>query len=359
MNDHSSNDVWILGATGRVGRALARALARRSDVDLVLVGRVQTRLDEVAARHEGTVRTLTFGDFDELIERVAQERPRAVVNLMGSYSTTSSRLASACMPGGAYVDLANDLDTLQTLLDLHDEAVTNSMTLITGGGFGVLGTEAVVAALCADRPVPSSIRVDALASFASEEGITGQAFAQTSVDVITAGGLSYRDGNLTPIRLGSNFTTTTLPDGTSVDSASVPSGELIAAQRLSGAPNVDFTSGLAPTAPLIRVMLPLMHRLAQLGPVRRALIKLMASAKTKSAPRPRPHSWGHASVTWPDGSVREGWLKADDAMEFTSASLRAIVEAVIEGSAPHGAFTPAAALGSDIAVSAGAELLLG
>lgn len=112
----------------------------------------------------------------------------------------------------------------------------------------MLGTEAVVARLCEGRSRPASVRVDALGSFASEDGVMGEAFAKTSVDVISTGGRSYRGGRLVATRLASDVQHTVLPDGTSVTSAAVPSGELFAAHKISGAPDVDFTSALAPTA---------------------------------------------------------------------------------------------------------------
>lgn len=53
-------------------------------------------------------------------------------------------------------------------------------------------------------------------------------------------------------------------------------------------------------------------------------------------PRPRPQSWGHAVIDWPDGTRRKGWLRSDEAMDYTA-----------------GAATPVAALGPDIATAAG------
>ncbi|WP_129657742.1 hypothetical protein [Rothia uropygialis] len=136
-------------------------------------------------------------------------------------------------------------------------------------------------------------------------------------------------------------------------SAAVPTGELLAARNASAAPNVDFTSAVAPTSPVLRPFLPLVGRLVKLPAVRRLVIRLMAASKTKDASAPRPHTWGHAVVTWPDGARRQGWLRADDAMDYTPAILAAIVARTTSGDRPHGAFTPAAAYGSAIAAEAG------
>lgn len=357
MDTGRSDEIWILGATGRVGQALAERLSRQGVDKLVVVGRSAAGLTRMTAQLGSEVRALPLSDLGAMIDAVRREKPRLVINLVGSYATTASELARACMPGGAYVDLANDLESVQAMLDLHGEAVQNAATLITGAGFGVLGTEAVVARICSGRPTPDSVRVDAVGSSAAAEGVMGEAFAATSVDVITTGGRSYRGGRLVPTRLASNVQRLTLPDGTTATTASVPSGELLAAQRASAAPNIDFTSALAPTSGVVRAVLPVMTVLLKLPALRRLMISQLASSKTKSAPRPRPHSWGHAVATWPDGSIREGWLRTDDAMDFTADALTAIATRVIAGAAPHGAFTPVAAFGPDIAVAAGGTLL--
>jgi short subunit dehydrogenase-like uncharacterized protein len=359
MTDTRTDEVWILGATGRVGRALAERLSRQGLAGIVLVGRSEDGLRRVAENLTTEVRLIVLDGFDSMTEAVQRERPRVVVNLLGTYGETAPALARACMPGGAYIDLANDLTALKVLVGMHEEAKRNESTLISGAGFGVLATEAIVVQLCDGRPTPASVRVDALASFAPEDGVVGEAFAQTLVDVITTGGRSYRDGRLVPIRLASNFHRHTLPDGTTVASSAVPSGELFAAQIVSGAPNVDFTSALAPSAPMVRALLPLMTRLLRLPAMRRMMVRLMAASKTTAAPRPRPHSWGHAVVTWPDGTVREGWLRADDAMDYTADALAAVTIALTSDVAPHGAFTPAAAFGARIAIDAGGTLIDG
>jgi len=105
-----------------------------------------------------------------------------------------------------------------------------------------------------------------------------------------------------------------------------------AAQRASGAPSVVATSALAPSAPLVRAVLPLAGVLLSVPALRRTAVRRLAAVTTRARPRPREHSWGHAVVTWPDGTVR--------------------------ARAGCGAFTPAAAFGAGLAESAGGTFLL-
>ena len=354
-------DVWILGATGRIGRAVATRLAR-CGVRMTLVGRGLEELRQMASTLPGgdsaATRIVVADNIERMVEAIARDRPSVVLNTLGKYTESAEPLARACLYGAHYIDLAVDLQAMQGLLALHREAVAAGSTMVTGAGFGVLATEAVVAKLCEGRPTPLDVRVDALASVATQAGRTGDAFAATALNVLTTGGRRFEGGRLVRSRLASMLLTHRTPDGQTVKSASVPIGELLAAQRASGAPNVVATSALAPTAPLVRALLPLVGLLMAMPPVARFAARQMASAPLKPAPRPREHSWGHAVVTWPDGSRREGWLQADDAMDYTANVVVAVLECLAAGTAKPGAYTPAAAFGPEIAVSASGRFFL-
>jgi len=105
--------------------------------------------------------------------------------------------ARACLPGSHYVDLANDIAAVSGLLGLHDEAVAAGRTPVTGAGFSVLATEAVVTKLCQGRPAPSAVRVDAVASVDSGAGVAGDnTMAVTAELALMAAALSSGDPGL-------------------------------------------------------------------------------------------------------------------------------------------------------------------
>ena len=72
----------------------------------------------------------------------------------------------------------------------------------------------------------------------------------------------------------------------------------------------------------------------------------------------RADPWGHAVVDWDDGTRREGWLRADDGMDFTAAVAAETATRLAYGMGRPGAFTPAMALGPDLATAAGGTFLL-
>ena len=356
---NGAGEVWILGATGRIGAAVAARLTA-AGVPVALVGRNRERLVEAHAGlcHDHPTRIVVADTAASMVAEIGHQRPAVVINTVGSYAETAVPIARACMPSGHYLDLAADLVAIPRLLDLTGEAAAAGSTLVTGAGFGVLATEAVVAKLCEGRPTPSHVHVDALSSVATVSGVMGEALAATVVDVVTTGGRCFENGLMVTTRLGSDARTHQLPDGQTIKSASAPSGELLAAQRASGAPNVTVTTGLAPTSPVVRSVLPLAAALLSIPTLRRLAVHQMAKIRLNAAPRPRTHSWGHAVISWPDGSSREGWLRTGDGMDFTADVATLIAARLVRGEGRPGAYTPAAVFGADLATAAGGTFSL-
>ena len=352
-----TNEVWILGATGRVGRAVAARLVE-SNIILVLVGRDRERLSQVVTSLDKELRTLVAGSPEEIATEISRQRPALVINTIGPFTETTVLIARACLPYSHYIDMANDVISVSALLDLHEEAVAAGCTLVTGAGFGVLATESVVMKLCQDRPTPDRVRTDALASVEIEAGVIGEALAATIIDGLPYGGRYYKNGRLVRNRVGSSLTNITLPDGSHVTAASVPFGELVAAQRASGAPYVLSASSEIPTGPAVRAILPFAMALLHIKPLRTLAKRRLASLKISDRERPREYSWGHAYVQWPDGTDQQGWLRMGDAQAFTAMVAAKVAERLIQGKGQSGAYTPGALFGPELAEAAGGTFLI-
>lgn len=349
----ASDEIWILGATGRAGRRTAAALAA-AGVTPVLVGRDAARLDAVGTGG----RTVVAPSVDAMADEVRRQRPAVVVNTVGPFTATAVTLAGAGLPDSHYLDLANDVVSASQLLGMHDRAVDAGRTLVTGAGFGVLATESVVAMLVRDRPTPARVRVDGIPSVEVEDGPVGDALAATLVEGLPAGGLRFTGGRLASDRIGSDPRPLTLPDGTTVTTASVPLGELVAAWRSGGAPDVVAASSGAPSGNVARAALPVAGALLAARPLRDLVRRRLARASMPARPRSREHSFAHAEIHWSDGARREGWLRMGDASDFTTAVTVGAALRLLRGEAPTGAYTPAEAFGPELAVEAGGEFLL-
>jgi saccharopine dehydrogenase-like NADP-dependent oxidoreductase len=114
-----TGEVWIPGATGRIGRAVASCLSAQG-VTPALVGRNGDRLREIGS-DLGEVKVVVADSAERMAAEIARQRPAAVVNTIGAYAETAALIARACLPGGHYVDLAADLTAIPRLLDLHQD----------------------------------------------------------------------------------------------------------------------------------------------------------------------------------------------------------------------------------------------
>jgi len=317
-------EVWVLGGTGRTGRGVAADLAGRG-VSTVLVGRDAGRLAAVAAPLG--LRTVVAATAAQTVAALERDRPQVVVNTVGPFGTTAAPLLEVCTRiGTSYVDLANDVAAVLSLLGQHEAAVAAGCTLVTGAGFGVVATESVVARLCEGKPTPAKVRVDAVPALAMEPGSLGEALAGTIVEGLPGvdGGRRYQGrrylaGRLAPFPVGGEPQRLTTPDGDQVLTSAMPLGDLVAAQRGSQAPSVLAASSELPSATAVRLGLRLGMSLLALGAVRRLARIRLARIQLAARPAPRSHSWGHARVEWADGRVREGWLQLGEAQAVTIA----------------------------------------
>ncbi len=350
-------DVWILGGTGRSARAITTELQHRG-IRPVLVGRDAGRLATAA----NGLQMVVAGSVDETADAIRRERPAVVVNTIGPFIETATPLLDACLPSSHYLDLANDLAAVSATLGRGDAFIAAGRTAVTGAGFGVTATESIVVKLCARRPIPRRVRVDMVPSLNVEAGVLGDALAGTIVEGLPGlegggrfQGRQYRDGRLAPHKLAADPIRLVLPDGSTVTTASMPLGELIAAQRASSAADVVSASSEAPTSPVVRAILPAATALLNIGPVRAFARRRLAAVRSTAAPKPREHSWGHAVIEWADGTTREGWLRVGEAQAWTGAVPAEVVRRLLDGHGKPGAYTPAALFGPSLAESCGGE----
>jgi len=350
------NETWILGASGRTGRLIARDLDE-AGVSLVLVGRDRQRLSIVAAELGGAHRLLV-GSLESNLAKLTQDPPGVVVNTVGPFTTTAVLVAEACPLGTHYVDVANELAAVEKILDLDGHAAAAGQVFVAGAGFGVLATESVVLRLCEGRPRPSRVRVDAMASVALEAGVVGPALAATIGEILSFGGREVRGGRLVRSRSAAHPVRLRTPDGDVLHTGSGASGELLAAWRASKADSVIAASTAAPSSAVVRLALPAVAAVFRIPGVGRTAVNLMARIPLRSQGMPRTSSWAHARADWPDGTLREGWLRVGDGTDFTAAVATQVTVRLLRGEGRPGSHTPGALFGPELAEAAGGTFIL-
>lgn len=347
-----TSEIWVLGATGRIGGGVTERLLH-AGLNVVVAGRSREHL----TRAFPTARTVT-GSLKEICTQLSVASPDVVVNTVGPFAATAAQIARACPPGTHYVDVANDLRTFETLNDMDHEAVASDRALVYGAGFGVLGTESILLHLLSGEDEPSSIRVDAIASVATEPGKLGDALAATIVDSLRAGGHRVRQGRVEQVRVGGERERMTTPDGDLITTSLVGRGDLFAAWKASGAPSVVAASAIAPGNPMTRAgLITAGAVLGAPGMSTFAAQQLARLSVSTSKDRPRESSWARAHVEWSTGKQRTGWLRAGEGMAFTINVAAEVAQRLANGEGRSGASSPGRLFGPQVALAAGAQFV--
>jgi short subunit dehydrogenase-like uncharacterized protein len=351
------DEIWILGATGRSGRAVASRLTA-AGVALVLAGRSQERLQSLAADLGGHHRIIS-GTWESQLAALAEDAPAVVVNTVGPFTESGLQVVRACPPGTHYVDLANEFAAVDDILRLDDRAKAAGQVLVTGAGYGVLATESVVLRLCADQPRPVRVRVDALPALALDGGRLGAALAGSIVEVLAYGGREVRAGRLVRSATAAHLAKVVTPDGDTPSTGGGANGELLAAWRASQADEVIAASMAAPTNVVVRRgVLPLLELVIRIPGVARVLRQGIARIKLSAAAMSRRSSWAHARVEWSSGRVGEGWLRVGDAGEFTADVMAGVALRLHHGDGQPGSYTPGALFGPELVEAFGGEFTI-
>lgn len=345
--------IWVFGATGLSGRGVARELVDRG-ADVVLVGRDQNKLASVSLSVGGSVRTRVVSGLAELVRLLHVEKPGVVVNAVGPYSATSLPLARASLAAGVhYLDQANELEPVRQLLELDGEARRQGVTLVTGAGFGVLATEALVIELRSGHRPPARAMVAAVPAVRE----LGSSVLASAVDAIAYGGRRYRDGQLVRCRLGAHHERIPIPDALPREALAVPTGELEAARLASDAGDVIAYSSEIPTGRAVRKVMPAVSALLAVRPIRATAQRLIERMRLTPPVRAGDVSWAYARLEWADGRRREAWLRTGEGYAFTARVAALAAGQLGDGSTAPGAFTPGALFGVDLARQAGGEIV--
>jgi NAD(P)-dependent dehydrogenase (short-subunit alcohol dehydrogenase family) len=227
----SDDNILIIGATGVSGRNITRRLHHRG-LPLTLAARNRDRLDEMAdSLHGSRVIAADVESPDTLLDSVT-----LVVNTVGPFSTHAQSLRHACLERAIpYLDIANEHAAAEQLFALDSDARRQHIPMLTAVGFGPSVAEALLADVIADvgQP-PHSVRL--VTAPAGE--VLSPALQATFADCIARGAIWLEGGKLRTAQFGSGSAAIRL-GGSRRQVLLAPSADVLAANRISHAPNVN------------------------------------------------------------------------------------------------------------------------
>lgn len=151
------SDVVVVGA-GEMGRATLAILARRLPEQSIRV--VDLRSDNLERAVEIAPERILTEQRDVHADPPDLSDARLVVNFAGPFYTGSDQIARTALRAGChYVDICDDVEGIQPILALDEEAFKAGVTLITGAGNSPGTSNLMAKRLLEQHPECDGIRV--------------------------------------------------------------------------------------------------------------------------------------------------------------------------------------------------------
>jgi short subunit dehydrogenase-like uncharacterized protein len=315
----TGSPAWMLyGANGYTGGLIAQH-AVDSGHQPILAGRNGLEISALARRLGLRHRIVDSNDAAALQEALVDVE--LLLNVAGPFLHTAVALSEACLSVGVhYLDISNELQVFRALYALNDRAHRTGVCIMPGVGFGVVATNCL--ARYVSEAVGGAEYLEVATRIASAQ--PGPGAAATMQENLPYGGWVRRGGQLVAQELFTGVTTLGFPDGP-CEAMPVPTGDLEAAFRVTGASNV-IAYAVSPPVP----------------------DPSASAAEIAGAQIPRSFGWARATSS--GGSTATALLETGDSYSFTPAAAVRCVEETLEGF-HAGALSPATAFGAEFALS--------
>jgi short subunit dehydrogenase-like uncharacterized protein len=268
-----------------------------------------------------------------------------VLNCAGPFSSTAAPMMEACLAAGAhYLDITGEISVFEQAQSLNDRAMAAGVVLCPGVGFDVIPTDCVAAALKAALPDATHLALgfDTRSDFSPGT-------AKTSVEGLAQGGKVRQDGTIVTVPLAYEVRRIDFGDGEK-DAMTIPWGDVSTAFHTTGIPNIKVFIPGSPgmikgvkRANLVRPLLGL--KLVQVFLKARIAKTIKGPSEEKRARKPS-YVWGE--VVNARGEMRTARIRTANGYSLTVTGSLAVVEFLMSGMPPGGAYTPSKLVGPDL-----------
>ena len=336
--------ITVYGATGFTGRLVCGVLARRK-VEFRMAGRDEDKLRRLAGSFGmvagSSVDIAPLDDADALEDMAS--RSRVVLDCAGPFATMGRPVLDACLAAKAhFLDITGEVDWMIETAGRDAEAKRRKIAAVNAVGFDVIPTD-VAAALAAEALGGKVDRVRiAICALGARPT---QGTTRSLLGILAGGGLSRKDGEIVREKLGAEIWRVPFPAPIGPrDTMSGPLGDLVTADRTTGARNIRCFVSLPRRMVGAGRLASASLRIPGVRPIIERWVRTLPEGPSASA-RKRAVCAAFAECSGKNGT-RSAWLALGDAYEFTaeSAALAAIL-ASSEGFTATGALSPVQAFG--------------
>lgn len=334
-------ELLIYGSYGYSGSLIARKAVDDGHEPL-LAGRRAEPLEKQATELDLDHHVFSL-DHPEIVESHI-ENIDAVLNCAGPFSKTADPLLEACFEGGtAYLDIAGNIEVLESIAERDRTAERADVTVLPAAGYVVVPTDCLAAILDAGRPETKrlTLAIDGLGTFSPGT-------VKSIIEGLDRPGAVRLDGELesVPVAWKTREFDFGLGEKTGV---TVPLGTVSTAYYSTGIENIE-TYATVPSVAIRamrrgRALAPVLG----FGPLQQLLNgatdRLVSGPTLEERAQSTTRIWGEATTD--DGERAVARLTTPDTYDLTAATAVESARRVLAGDVEPGFQTPATAFGAD------------
>ncbi|MGA9401103.1 saccharopine dehydrogenase family protein [Haladaptatus sp.] len=336
-----SDELLIYGSYGYTGTLVAKT-AVDEGTSPVLAGRraeaVEAQATELGLNHQ------TFTLKHPAIIEQSVSHFDAVLNCAGPFSSTATPLIDACLATGTdYLDIAGQIDVLESIAERDNDAIEADVTLLPAVGFDVVPTDCLAVYLSNQVENPTRLRLalDGLRTFSPGTG-------KSIVEGLHRPGAVRENGEIRDVPPAWKSRAFTF-DGADKEAVTVPWGDVSTAFYATDIPDIETYATVPEYANTVMKRSGKITRLLGSTPVQKALKSLVDTVVSGPTAAQRDQNVARiiGEVETDDGDEASAWLQTSDPYDLSAQTAVKSASRVLDNEVEAGFLTPGKAFGPD------------
>ncbi len=330
----------IYGANGYTGELITRYAVERG-LRPILAGRNQSKIEEIAGRHNLDFRVFALDEKEKLDQALSDVE--LVLHCAGPFSLTSKLMVEACLRNKKhYTDITGEIAVFEAAARLDAQAKEAGVMLMPGVGFDVVPSDCLAKHL--KNRLPDADRLT-LAFYGLGKISHGtQATITMNID---KGGAVRRDGTITSVPAAWKTRDIDFGEFTKTGTT-IPWGDVATAFYSTGIPNIEVYTILPESNLRMLKLSRYIGWLLATDLVQKYLHKQIPAGGPSDEEREKgkAYLWGETSDR--AGNRAESRLVCPEGYTTTALAALNIARKILDGNFQTGYQTPAKAYGADL-----------
>ncbi len=332
--------VLVYGANGYSANLIINELAKRN-IRPMLAGRNEQTVKKSAEKYNLPYKIFDLTNEEKIIENIKDFH--TLLNCAGPFKYTAKNLVEACLKAGVnYLDIAGEIEVLQTAFEKDQAAKDAGIVILPGAGFDVIPTDCLSKKLALIMPDAKYLMLGLL----NKRGKISRGTWLTTIEVLSAAGKIRKNGILVDSPIG-EYKIKLVNDRIKFYGISIPWGDVYTSYYSTGIPNTTFYFAVPMLLYYFTWIIPAVKKIISIGYVKKIIDSFIRQntygPTEKSRNKTKTIIWGR--VVNENGEVYEEAYRVMEAYNLTAAGAAEAVLRILNNNLKPGTHTPSNVLG--------------